>query len=94
MYWPQENGSPRARAELFESHVLVAIHALQGTSHLILWEAHLNQLLHLQITSANRGWVVTAAGKHGMYHNGMMNSARNTFSSMPVDALFAKASVQ
>lgn len=56
MYWPQDNGSPRARAELFESHVLVAIHALQGTSHLILWEAHLNQLLHLQITSANRGW--------------------------------------
>jgi hypothetical protein len=38
--------------------------------------------------------VVTAAGKHGMYHNGMMNSARHTFSSMPVDALLAKASVQ
>jgi hypothetical protein len=36
-----------ARAELFKSHVLIAINTLQGTSHQVLWEAHLDQLLHL-----------------------------------------------
>ena len=44
-----------ARAELFESHVLITIDTLQGTSHQILWEAHLNQLLHLHSSAQTKG---------------------------------------
>ena len=44
-----------ARAELFESHVLITIDTIQGTSHQILWEAHLNQLLHLHSSAQTKG---------------------------------------
>lgn len=43
-----------AGAELFESQVLIPVDTFKGTSHQILWEAHLNQLLHLYSAQTKR----------------------------------------